>query len=169
MKKEKEKENLSSLLPLLFSACRAQTLRPLLLFLGRGPAGQLPHPLPLSLADRWGPSVSSFSSNRLLPLPSLSVQNCRPPLPTILLPPPRLALLAALEPEPPSRSYFALSSAPTLAQSAVNCCITRRSAAVIHRPPSGQTEPYPPPIFTVVSAPPSPLPLRLSPVRFGAF
>ena len=41
----------------------------------------------------------------------------------------------------------------------------RRSATAIHRPLSGRTKPSPPSIFAVVSAPPSPLPLRLSPMR----
>ena len=130
MKKEKRKIFLP-FSPFLLSACRAQTLRPLPLFLGRGPAGQLPLPLPP--ADRWGPSVSSIISNRQPQLPlsrfcSTSSRAAPPPLPRSPFPR-SLSFGVAHAPEPPSPSPFAL---PTSLPSFLNAQRARQKPP---RPP----------------------------------
>ena len=161
-----EKKENFSFPPLLFSACRAQPRAPLFSLLGPKPI-RPPFPSPsLSLADKWGPLVS-FILHPTAPFPSIRsrqrpIEPCLLPLPPRSLLPQHFALLDAREPEPPLPLPF--RSLPHF-YSRSTTRSNRRSAAAIHRPMSGRTKPSPPSIFAVVSAPPSPLPLRFSPMR----
>jgi hypothetical protein len=139
-------------------------------FLGQAqPAATLLSSL-LSLTRGARLSASPLSSrNRLLP--SLSLQsNCRPhaapPAPTLPFPlPPCLAFWTRPSQSRCSHSSFRSSPPQFPCASAES---RRRSAAAIHRAPTGQTEPPLTQFFALVSSPPLPLSPGPIPEHFGA-
>ena len=139
-----------------FSACWPSPPRtsPFLL-LGRGPSGWTLLSSLLPLTRGAYASASSPTS----PTASLDSNRSTPALPTIPLfsPPAPWTFLKELRvPEQLPLPIFALS--PCLC----SCSMRRESplvSAAILRSSSGRIEPYPPPIFAVVSVSPSPLSL----------